>query len=121
MNQHLADLDGVCLDVPRHPVVQEDVKGEPFLLRPEVEGIGKVVDEAPEVDRPLLEGDRTGLDLSEVEDLIDQLQEVPRRGGQDAHQLLLLRRELGSLQEARHADDAGERVADLVAGSQPKP
>ncbi len=56
-----------------------------------------------------------GLDLGEVEDLVDQGEKLPRRAVDGARVGLLLRRYLGLAEQADHAEDAVHGRADLVA------
>ena len=59
--------------------------------------------------------DAAGLDLGEVEHVLDQGGEVFRAFAQRNGHVALLGAEGGLLQQAREPDDAVERVADLVA------
>ena len=56
-----------------------------------------------------------GLDLGEVEDLVDQRQQRARRALDGVGIGALLGRELGVAHQRRHAEDAVHRRADLVA------
>ena len=54
------------------------------------------------------------LDLGEIERVVDEAQEVVAAGGDETDQLLLLGLERRVEEEARHADDAVHRRANLV-------
>ena len=56
-----------------------------------------------------------GLDLGEVEDVVDDRQQRVAAGADDLGELALLGAELGVEQQAAHADDAVHGRADLVA------
>ena len=56
-----------------------------------------------------------GLDLREVEDVVEDAEQVARRGMGDADVLMRLRREIGLERQPVHVDDRVHRRADLVA------
>jgi hypothetical protein len=98
--------------------------------RPRVEVVGEVeallsgggshqlerrLDASPEVERCRLELEPAGLDLREVEDIVDHAQQSVAAAADDLREVPLLGCELGIEEEPGHADDSVERCADLVA------
>ena len=63
----------------------------------------------------LLEVEAAGLDLGEVQDVVDDAQQRRRRVAHGAERLALLERERRALQHVDHAQNAVHRRADLVA------
>ena len=72
--------------------------------------------EIDDVDRHL-----PGLDLGEIEDLVDQRQERPAGTRHGAGHVALVAVELGLLQQVAHADDGVERRTQLMAHHRQEP
>ena len=100
---------------PGRRVVDEDAISSAFRLRARRQQLDDFLDQRAEIERPRFEIEPAGLDLGEIEDLLDQRQQRLARG---LHRLGvggLLGRERRVEQEVRHAEDAVERRADFVA------
>ncbi len=67
-----------------------------------------------QIEAGALEGQLAGLDLGEVEDVVDDAQKVLAGLVDLAHIVALARRELGLERQKGHADDRVHRCADLV-------
>ena len=74
-----------------------------------------VVEDGREVEVGVLQSQLAGLDLGQVEDVVDDRQQVLARGVDLGQALGLLRRGAGALQQVGQADDGVHRRADLVA------
>ena len=85
--------------------------------RLQAEALGAVdrMDQLIEVDGPVNEVERVGLDLGQVEHVADQLQQQLVVILDDVDELLFLLLVIGGEQQAREPDDGVERRADLVA------
>ena len=73
-----------------------------------------LLDDSVHVEIDRLELELPGLDLREIEDVVDEGQERLPRGPQHVHELPLLAAEIGLEKKPRHADHAVHRRADLV-------
>ena len=88
---------------------------QPPLLRPEgqrLQGVGQGV---PEIEGRLFHLQLAGLDLREVQDVVDEGQEGFRRVLDGGQVFALLARELGVQRQLRHPHDGVHGRADLVA------
>ena len=99
----------------RHVVPDQAQELEPLGVRGLGEGAEHLAHGAPQVEVDLLEVDAAGLDLREVEDVVDDLEQRPPRLVDHLGVLALLGGERRVEQQAGHADDAVHRRADLVA------
>ena len=84
----------------------------PGARRDDVE---RALDALAQVDRLSLELELAGLDLRVVEDVVDHVQQRVAARADDLGELALLGRQLGTEQEAGHADHRVHRRPDLVA------
>ena len=109
------DLRLVADDRLREARAQPRDDGHLLLLRLPGEDRADIGEHAAQAERLRVNGDAAGLDLGEVEHVLDERGEVFRALAQRDGHAALLRAEVGLLQHAREADDAVERVADLVA------
>ena len=75
----------------------------------------RFLDAFAEIERLLLQLEHAGLDLREVEDVVDHTEERVSARADDLGELLLLRRQLGAEQQAGHPDHGVHRRPDLVA------
>jgi len=98
----------------RQPLVDIGRDLEPARLRPRRQQFGDVLDQRGKREGPVLEVDPAGLDLGEVEQLLDQRQQRVAGGLHRLDVGGLLGGERRVEQEPAHADDAVERGADLV-------
>ena len=105
--------------VPAHQLgeaglnLRDEVDPPPLsLLADQREGLG---DDVVEVEGRPLEHEPPGVDLREVQDVVDDREEQPPARLNRAHELELPRGQLGVEQERRHPDDRVHRGADLVA------
>ncbi len=99
-------------------------KGKGYGLDPQAQALGldrlgkdggQVAQQAGNVERRFLQSELAGLDLRDVEDIIDDRQQVPGGGVDGVEALCLLGRHAFATQDIRHADDAVHRGADFVA------
>jgi hypothetical protein len=88
---------------------------QPLLRRPGRHDVQGRLDAPAHVERAALEVEPAGLDLREVEDVVDDGEERVPAGADDLGQVPLLGGQLGVEQELGHADDRVHRRADLVA------
>ena len=117
--------DQVDEDLPQARGIADDGAGrlrivevgevEVLLRRARAEEVEHLLEAGDEVEADLLEFERAGLDLREVENLVDDGEQavaaLPDRLGE--HRLLL--GQVGVEQQAGHADHAVHRRADFVA------
>ena len=75
----------------------------------------RVVEQLPQLERRGIERQTAGLDLREVENVVDDLQQGIGRCLHHAQVLALLAAQLGVERQLRHADDAVHRRPDFVA------
>ena len=81
------------------------------------QGVADLPDDGAGLDRLRTELDLAGLHLGQVEDVVDELQEMPGAGEDVAEELLVLggdRPHLAVVHELGEADDAVQRRAELV-------
>lgn len=74
-----------------------------------------VLDQVAEIEREVFQNQLAGLDLREIEDLVDDPQQAFRRFLDGREVVLLARAEFALLQQVGETEDAVERGADLVA------
>ena len=114
VGQHLAEPGGVADESLRHVLLDADREADaPLPRRLGEEGRG-LVDDPADLEVHLLQLELAGLDLGEVEDVVDDAeQRAP--GALDAlGEAALVVAEAGALQQLVEADHAVERGADLV-------
>ena len=75
VEQHLAQPRRVADDAHRQPLVDVAADFQPFRLGARPEQLDRLLDEGCEDERPGREIDPPGLDLGEIEDLLDQRQQ----------------------------------------------
>ena len=90
-------------------------RSTPLLARAGGEQVDGVLDGAPDVERGGLEVDLAGLDLGEVQDVVDERQERVARGPDRLDEVPLLLAQRRVEEQARHPDDPVHRRPDLVA------
>ncbi len=88
---------------------------QPFLVGTQGERGHGVVQRIAEVEVDQIQVEFTGLDLGEVEDVVDHGQQVIGRELHHPKVLSLLRAKVGVERQLGHADDAVQGRADLVA------
>ncbi len=115
VDEDLAQAAGVAREGIGH--VGRDVVGElqPFLVGAQGERGHGVVQGIAEVEVDEIQVELAGLDLGEVEDVVDHGQQVIGRELHHPEVLALLGGELGVESQLGHADDAVHGRADLVA------
>ncbi len=91
-----------------------------FLGDPGAEGFGHLVEQAAEVEGNGFNIEPLGLDLGEVEDVVDEGQEVARGGMCHGEVLVLTGVEVGLESQSGHVQDGVHRGADLVAHGRQK-
>ena len=101
--------------LPGEVGVDEDLEGDAALLRHRLQGVADALDELDQAGRVQVELEVAGLDLGEVEDVVDEMEQGRRGVAHDIDHLGLL-----VVQPAvgEHVDQAGHAVhggADLVA------
>ena len=121
----LDGVGGVIEDCLLNPCrVAAQVRGErrDFHLQGESLGLGAFVDDRPDVGhqvfdvhRGVFENEFPGLDLRQVEDVVDDAQQVPGCGIDGVEALGLRRRDAASPLQVGHAEDSVDRRPDLVA------
>ena len=95
--------------------VAGDDQVESLLARGLGEHPGHLVQQRPDLEVQSLELEAAGLDLGEVEDLVDQAQQRPAGDLDPGRESQLLSGELGAHQQVVEADHAVEGRPDLVA------
>ena len=114
VEQRLADAGRVAEQAGRQ-VLGLNLQVEPARFRAFGEHVAYLLDQSSRVDLDLLQRQLAGLDLREVEDVVDDVVEV-LAGIVDLLQALFLLVGLaGAAQQVNHADDRVERGPDLVA------
>ena len=116
VDEDLAQAGGVG-DEPRRGARVDD-RGEVEALVAELAGGDEVdhgLDEAAQLEGVVLELELVGLDLGEVEDVVDEGEQRVAGAAQGLDEVALVAAEGGVEQQAGHADDGVHRRADLVA------
>ena len=125
----LGELDGVAQEIEQDLLQAQriaahafghagrDIGGELQALGGGLrrQGLGHALDQLDGGEFDAFEVEAAGLDLGEVEDVVDDPQQRRRRIAHRAQRLALLERERRALQHVDHAQDAVHRRADLVA------
>jgi hypothetical protein len=115
VHQDLADAHLVADHGPRHLGRSQPADRQTLVAGPRRQQLDHALGCVGDLERRRPELDLAGLDLGEVEHLIDQRQQCIGRGRDGAGISALLGRELGVEQEAGHAENAVHRRSDLVA------
>ena len=115
VDQHLAEAVAVADDPARHAGGHEGGDLDALALRFRGQELDDALDEGVQIERRGDDVDAPGLDLGEVEDLVDERQEGLAGGLDGVRVGGLLGAERGVEDEVRHAEDAVQRRAELVA------
>ena len=115
VEQHLAHARRVADQRVVGAGIDLDVEREPLDDRLLAERAGDAVDQAGERERGLLQLEAAGLDLREVEHVVDDAQQRLRRIADRRDRAALRAVETLALQHVDHAEHAVHRRADLVA------
>ena len=115
VEQDLPDPGAVPEERRRNVRLDVDQELDPFGVGGARQDPPDVVDDAGQVERGLLDLELAGLDLREVEDVVDDHQQALRRQLDAGSELRLLLVEIGLEQEIGEPDDAVHRRPDLVA------
>ena len=79
------------------------------------EGFSDFLEHVPDAEWRLLELQLVGVDLREIQDVVEDAQQIARRRMGDADVLVRLRRQVGLESQTVHVDDRVHGRADLVA------
>ncbi len=115
VDDDLADAPGIAEDARRQLVVHRVDQLDVVVGRRRGEQVERPLDRAPEVHRLGVQLDLAGLDLGEVEDVVDDRQQRVARGLDRLRVLLLLGVQRRVEQQPAHPDDRVHRRPDLVA------
>ena len=115
VEQHLAEPDRVAAQTLRQYGVHVGQQRQSLLPGAAQQEAGPALNEVQQTEGHTLQGQLAGLDLGEIEDVVDHGQQARPAVLHRAHEIVLFRvqRRLG--QQVGHADDAVERGADLMA------
>ena len=116
VEQHLPQPRRVADD--RRPARSSSTRqpsSTPFSDGARRDDVERALDALAQVERLALELEPAGLDLREVEDVVDDVEQRVAARADDLGELALLRRQLGAEQQAGHADHGVHRRPDLVA------
>jgi hypothetical protein len=114
IEQHLAQACGVAHDLPRQVVGDIGGHRQVLRLRARRDQLHGLLDQDSEIERPRLEVEPAGLDLGEIENLLDQCEQRFARGFHRTRVGQLLGCQRGVAQEIGHAEDAVKWRPDLV-------
>ena len=115
VDDNLAEPRGITHHSGGHRRIDPAKQFQVLLRGPRRKGIKCILDTLPQVKRRHLEVDLPGLDLGIVEDVVDDGQEGVAAGFHRADEFPLRHVERRVLQQARHAQNAVQRRADLMA------
>ena len=115
VGQHLLEAEAVADDLPRRAALDERAQLEPLAARVLGQQLDGGVDRLGEVELGVLELELAGLDLRQVEDVVDDRQQRVARRADHPRVAALLLGQLGVEQQLGHPDHAVHRRADLVA------
>ena len=115
VGQDLRDATAIAAHRARDVVGEVDRQLQPLAVRGRGDDVRGGLDHLAQVEVALLELEVAGLDLRDVQDVVDDQQQLLARGAGGRRVLALLVVELGVEQQLRHPDDAVERGPDLVA------
>ena len=111
----LAQTHGIAAHPRRHLRIDVHHEFEPLGARGVGVEVERQLEMLPQVEVDRFEGEPSGLDFREIEDVVDDRQQRFAAVAQRVGEVPLLRGELGRKQQICHADDAVHRGADLVA------
>ncbi len=115
VDQNLTQQPSIAAKDRRSPRIDEAAEREALAPSGHGNDVGNAFDERREVELDRLAVQLVGLDLREVEDVIDDRQQVVGRGPCDRRQLALLVLQVRVKDEIEAADDTVHRSAYLVA------
>jgi hypothetical protein len=115
IGEHLADPKRVAEDRGGDGRIQVAQQLEAFLLGRQRHRLQQLVHDRGDREGHVFELEAAGLDLREVEDVVENRQQRLRRQLHGREALPLFRRQLAVEREAGHAQDAVHRRPDLVA------
>ena len=115
VEQHLAQPRHVAADRRRHVALEDVGDVEVLLGRARADEVERRLDALAQVERLRLDVHAAGLDLREVEDVVDDGQQRVARIADGGGVVALLVVERRVEQQPAHADDRVHRRADLVA------
>ena len=115
VEQDLAEADAVGDDARRRAGGDADQKFNLLLARLGREQVGDFLNGGGQIHRQRLEGKLAGLDLREVEDVVDDDEQVGAGVAEDFGEAPLLGGEVGVEQQVGHAEDAVHGRADFMA------
>ncbi|EXI88899.1 MAG: hypothetical protein AW11_02002 [Candidatus Accumulibacter regalis] len=115
VEQHLAQATGVAEHQSRHRGGDVADQRQFLVVRAQGERLECLANAAPEIEGAVLGDQLAGLDLGEVEDVVDDRQQRVGRVLDDLHAGALFIAELAVEEEMGHADDAVHGRSYLVA------
>ena len=115
VEQDLAYPGGVAAQMIRRAGLDHGGDGEAAALGLDRQRLAGALDDGAQLERRLLQFHPAGLDLGEVEHVVDDAQQGRGRGAHRAHEALLAHVERLALEQLGGADDAVHGRADLVA------
>jgi hypothetical protein len=115
VGEHLAEAAGVAGDHPRDGRVDGDHQLQALLLGQRRQQPDRALHQGPQLEVRDLEFEAAGLDLGEVEHVVDQLQERLARALGHEGELALVGIQVGAQQETGHPDHPIQGRADLMA------
>ena len=115
VDQHLLQPQPVAGEMVGHLRRHLGEEREPFFGRAERERLHAAAELLAELEGEWLEAQAAGLDLRDVEDVVDDVQQRLGRRSHQVQRLALLRAQVAVEQQRRHAHDAVHRRPDLVA------
>jgi len=113
--QHLADAGAVGQHLRGNLGRDEHVQGAAAALRQRQQGCAQPFDQTGDADRGALDLDPAGLDLGEIEDVVNQREQGRAGVAHDPHLRALVFGQSPLFQDLEHAEHAVHRRADLVA------
>ncbi len=114
IDQNLTQASRIAADFRRHVRIDRADQFQALGVRTRGADFDRLFDGFAQTEIDALEFELAGFDLGEIENVVDDLQQ--RFGGMPdgLRQVPLPRRQLGRLQQLRHADDPVHRGADLM-------
>ena len=113
--EDLAQAHRVADDLERQVRLDVEIERDVAVMCHRPERVADALGERLDLQRRLVEIHATGLDLGQVEDVVDDLQQSPRRVPDRLGEFLLLDRQLGLGQDLDRTDHAVHGRAHLVA------
>ena len=115
VGQDLPQAAGVAVAAGVEPGRDVAHQLEPATVGRQPEQLDGVLDHGPDIELELLELQPSGLDLGEVEDVVDHGEQALRRGPHRGREVALPRQQIGREQQLGQAEHAVHRRPDLVA------